>query len=102
MHHPSIKIGLLEFIDVAFKFKIYYLPSNKKSSNGKPISYKKLYIGAYVLGGNLLATVEHVSARNWLRAALEPVQRVTVGGILQTCLPDSLPGLAMLKPVVDT
>ncbi|KAK0512541.1 hypothetical protein JMJ35_004558 [Cladonia borealis] len=69
--------------------------------NGKPTSHEKVYIGAYVLGGDLLATVEYVSAVNWLRAALEPVQRVTVGRILQACLLDSLPSLAVLKRVVD-
>ncbi len=57
-------MGLLEFVDVAFEFKMYYLPSNKKSSDGKPISHKKLYIGAYVLGSDLLAVIEYVSTRN--------------------------------------
>ncbi|KXH24922.1 hypothetical protein CSIM01_09977 [Colletotrichum simmondsii] len=102
LYHPSINIGPLKLIDVTFDFRMFCLPSSDKAGGrGQIISHKELHIGAYILGGDLLVTVQYKSDPDWLRASLEPLQTVNIGRILQACLPDSFPGLSMLKPIVD-
>lgn len=95
LHHPLINIGPMQFIDVSFEFSMSYPREGNHS-------HKYVKLGAFILDGDISATVEYLSAENYLRAALEPVQMVTIGKILEACLPASLvPGVAALKPVLD-
>lgn len=103
LHHPKIKIGPLEFIDTTLDFEISY-PIDEVSDGDtakEKRAEKSVFFSAYLLDGDLLASVRWESAENKLSATLMPTRTVTIRRLLEACVPKDFPGLAVIGPAVD-
>ena len=101
LHHPSVKIGPLEFTDVVFQFTTTNEASLNLSGKEEKTNQRTIEIQAQIFESDLAADVNYSSGDNSLSASIIPLNPTSIGRMLRACLPTGFPVSDALMAVVD-